>query len=259
MAGSAFVRRRPTVAAADGAGVKPGSNSCMPASVPATVVAIGPTVSRLGASGHTPSSGMRPWVVFNPTVPQHADGILIEPPVSEPSATSAWSVATATADPLEEPPGMRSASSGLTGVPNQGFVPIGSIASSCMFALPTRRAPAAREPARHEASRNAGSARSATARQPAVVTTPSTSMMSLTATRIPLPLASSFVMNVDMVVTRRPRPTARCPRTRGRTRCVRRPAATSAACTSTRSSPWPSRCRSSAPWRRRRCRWRRTR
>src|SRR5205823_14757474 len=114
--------------------------------------AIGPTVSRLGASGHTPSSGMRPYVVFRPTVPQQADGTRIEPPVSEPRATSASPEATATADPLDDPPGMRSGSRGLTGVPNHGFVPSGNMASSCRLALPTRRAPAARAPDRHAAS-----------------------------------------------------------------------------------------------------------
>jgi hypothetical protein len=34
------------------------------------------------------------------------------------------------------------ASSGLTGVPNHGLVPIGSIASSCRFVLPMICAPA---------------------------------------------------------------------------------------------------------------------
>ncbi len=56
----------------------------MPATRPATSRAIGPTVSKLGESGHTPSRGMRPDVVFKPAVPQHADGIRTEPPVSLP-------------------------------------------------------------------------------------------------------------------------------------------------------------------------------
>ena len=46
--------------------------------------AIGPTVSKLGASGQTPSSGMRPQVVFRPAVPQQAAGMRTEPPVSLP-------------------------------------------------------------------------------------------------------------------------------------------------------------------------------
>src|SRR5579862_4230304 len=100
------------------AGWKPGSNICMPRARPDTVAAIGPTVSRLDASGHTPSSEIRPWVVLSPAVPQQADGTRIEPPVSDPIATSASPLATATALPLDEPPGIRVASSGLIGVPN---------------------------------------------------------------------------------------------------------------------------------------------
>ncbi len=110
-------RNRPSVAAGSGEGVNPGSSSAMPRTTPATVAAIGPTVSSVGASGWTPSSGMRPYVVFRPTTPQQAAGVRTDPPVSVPSATSAPSVATATADPDDEPPGMRAGSSGFTGVP----------------------------------------------------------------------------------------------------------------------------------------------
>ena len=63
---------------------KPGSRSSMPDTRPDTSRAIGPTVSKLGESGHTPSSGMRPHVVFKPAVPQQAEGIRTEPPVSLP-------------------------------------------------------------------------------------------------------------------------------------------------------------------------------
>ena len=56
----------------------------MPATDPATSRAIGPTVSIDGASGHMPSSGMRPHVVLRPTIPQHAAGLRIEPAVSVP-------------------------------------------------------------------------------------------------------------------------------------------------------------------------------
>ncbi len=48
----------------------------------------------------------------------------MEPPVSVPRAMSASPVATATADPLDEPPGTRPGSSGLTGVPYQGLMPV---------------------------------------------------------------------------------------------------------------------------------------
>ena len=75
---------RPTRAAAVTSTEKPGSSRARPAATPATSRAIGPMVSMLGASGHTPASGIRPCVVFSPVMPQNAAGTLIEPPVSEP-------------------------------------------------------------------------------------------------------------------------------------------------------------------------------
>ena len=56
----------------------------MPATRPATSRAIGPTVSKLGERGQTPSREIRPHVVFRPAVPQQAEGIRTEPPVSLP-------------------------------------------------------------------------------------------------------------------------------------------------------------------------------
>ncbi len=70
-----------------------------------------------GASGHTPARGTTPKVVLSPATPQHAAGLRIEPAVSVPKPTSASPTATATAEPLDEPPGMRLGSSGLRGVP----------------------------------------------------------------------------------------------------------------------------------------------
>ena len=124
MAGSASIVTRPIAEGGPADTVNPGSSRAIPAIRPSTSRAIGPTVSRLGASGHTPVSGMRPQVVFRPVTPQHAAGIRIDPPVSEPYATSASPVATATADPLDDPPGTRVASSGLRGVPNAALIPL---------------------------------------------------------------------------------------------------------------------------------------
>ena len=56
----------------------------MPSSTAATSRPIGPTVSREGASGYTPATGIRPQVVFRPAIPQQAAGIRTEPPVSVP-------------------------------------------------------------------------------------------------------------------------------------------------------------------------------
>ena len=116
---------------------KLGSKSFIPSMSPRTSFAIGPIESKLGASGQTPSKETLPCVVLSPAIPQHAAGILIEPPVSEPNATSARSNATATADPLEEPPGTRFLPRGFTGVPYQGLIPVTPYASSCMLVRPT--------------------------------------------------------------------------------------------------------------------------
>ncbi len=74
-------------------------------------------VSKDGASGMMPSSGMRPWLVRMPRMPQRLAGTRTEPPVSEPSAKSTALPATAEAEPLEEPPGMRPGALEFTGVP----------------------------------------------------------------------------------------------------------------------------------------------
>src|SRR5580693_1833969 len=105
--------------------------------------------------------------------------------------------ATATADPLDDPPGSRVGSSGLIGVPNHWLTPEAPNASSCRLALPTMAAPAAPAPAMQAASRAAGAAVSASALQPAVVGTPAMSMTSFTAIRGPLPGRSSRLINVD--------------------------------------------------------------
>ena len=95
----------------------------------------------------------RPQVVFRPTTPQQAAGIRTEPPPSVPSATSASPQATATAEPLDEPPGSRRGSSGFTGVPDQAFVPAADQHSSDRLVLPTILAPDRRAAATTAASR----------------------------------------------------------------------------------------------------------
>ena len=97
---------------------------------PATSRAMGPTVSRLGARGRMPSRGTRPHVVFSPAVPQQAAGIRIDHPCRCRRPRPPRPSATATADPLDDPPGTRSASSGFTGVPYHGLIPVTPKASS---------------------------------------------------------------------------------------------------------------------------------
>src|SRR6187399_3343974 len=79
-----------------------------------------------------------------PTTPQNAAGWRIEPPVSLPSEPSAMPAATATALPLDDPPGVRVGSCGLRAGPNAEFSPDEPMANSSMFVLPTSSAPACR-------------------------------------------------------------------------------------------------------------------
>ena len=69
--------------------------------------------------GRAPVVGTRRAVLLKPTMPHSAAGIRIDPPVSDPKPTSAAPVATDTAAPEDEPPGIRSTvlSAELTGVP----------------------------------------------------------------------------------------------------------------------------------------------
>ena len=80
----------------------------------ATVRAIGPTVSKLAASGIDALVGTAPSAVLSPTTPQHAAGMRTEPPVSVPSASGTMPAASAAALPLLEPPATRSGAVGLT-------------------------------------------------------------------------------------------------------------------------------------------------
>ena len=140
-------------------------------------------MSKLGASGQTPSRETSPCVVFSPTTPQHAAGMRTDPPVSEPRVMSASPSATAATDPDNDPPGTRPGSAGFGGVPNHGLMPLVPNASSWRFVLPTSRPPACRTLRMQAASAAAGTPRSASVLQPAVVTDPSTSMRSFTPTR----------------------------------------------------------------------------
>ena len=88
---------------------------------PATVRAIGPGVSKLGASGKTPSAGRSPQVGLKPTTPQHAAGKRTEPALSVPMARSQRPAASAAPFPPLDPPGIRAASSGFTTAPKCGL------------------------------------------------------------------------------------------------------------------------------------------
>ena len=114
---------------------------------------------------------------------QKAAGRRTEPPVSEPRAAAAIPAATAAAEPLLLPPGVRARLQGFRVGPRKLFAPVGPRANSCMFVFPMTTAPASM-------SRLTGSAVSAASffsriRLPAVVGKPSRSNKSLIARGTP--------------------------------------------------------------------------
>src|SRR5215469_17682357 len=86
----------------------------------------------------------RPIVVLSPVRPHQDAGNRTEPPVSVPIAHGAKPAATATAEPLLDPPGVRatSVSHGFHGVPRCWLVPQPPIANSTVCVLPMTMRPA---------------------------------------------------------------------------------------------------------------------
>ena len=60
-----------------------------------------------------PVRGTRPYVGRRPVIPQYAEGVPIDPDVSEPIANGTRPPPSAAADPLEDPPDQRSLFQGL--------------------------------------------------------------------------------------------------------------------------------------------------
>ena len=85
--------------------------------VSGTVRAIGPSTGRLLQPTPRLSLGTRPGVGRKPTMPQNAAGLRSEPPVSEPVQSGAMPVASATAEPPDEPAADFCGSNGLPVAP----------------------------------------------------------------------------------------------------------------------------------------------
>src|SRR5258708_40156735 len=83
-----------------------------------TLRAIGPWTPRLRSTAATGVCATRPMLGRRPTMPQKLAGLRSEPPMSEPWASQAVPVASATAAPPEEPAADRDVSHGLRVVPN---------------------------------------------------------------------------------------------------------------------------------------------
>src|SRR5665811_8174 len=124
----------------------------------------------------------RPRWGFKPNSPQHAAGILIEPPPSPPRAAGTKPAATAAADPPLDPPVDLSVSQGFLVNPCAVDSVNGHWPNSGMAVLPMITAPAARSRRTTSASAGAGVEFE---RPPNVVTCPATSISSLMATGSP--------------------------------------------------------------------------
>src|SRR5215470_18201126 len=111
-------------------------------------------------------------------MPQYAAGILIDPPVSVPTARSHTPAATSAADPPDEPPEVREGSAGLRVSPISGCA--NPAAYSRHWVAANTSAPASRRRLTSTASAAAG-AGSCTG-LPHLVGTPAIAMMSFTAT-----------------------------------------------------------------------------
>ena len=128
---------------------------------------------------------IRPAVTFRPTMPHQAAGSRTEPPVSVPMATGARPAATATPEPLDEPPGVRCTerSQGFLGVPRWVLVPQLPMANSTVCVLPSTIIPAAMS--RSASVAVTGDTRSANTFEPPVVIRPPRSTRSLSAMGTP--------------------------------------------------------------------------
>src|SRR5699024_7852148 len=107
-----------------------------------TVFVIGPTWSRVQASGKTPYLLTRPYVCFSPTIPQAEDGILIDPAVSVPKEAMVASAATAAPEPPLEPPGILFIFQGFLTGPKCGLLFVIPHAYSCKLTFPVITTPA---------------------------------------------------------------------------------------------------------------------
>src|SRR5215469_10977844 len=117
-----------------------------------TVRAIGPATDRLFQPSPRRSLATRPGVGRKPTMPQNAAGLRNEPPVSEPEQIGAIPVASATAEPPDEPAQERTGSNGLPVAPYTALRVLAPAPNSGVLVLPITMAPAWRTPATSRSS-----------------------------------------------------------------------------------------------------------
>ncbi|MNT14418.1 hypothetical protein D3C72_1494240 [compost metagenome] len=95
-----------------------------------------PTVSSDGASCDTPPASITPAPGLNPTTPQVDAGMRTDPAVSVPSEARHKPAATATAEPLDDPPTAAAGSSGFSGAGKCGFSAVAPQAYSAITRAP---------------------------------------------------------------------------------------------------------------------------
>ena len=148
MSGSAAIAPAKSIAGAARVARSRGSGPPMTAvrsAASSTLRASGPSESSVVASGTTPARLITPYVGLSPVSPHSPEGMRIEPPVSEPTAAGARPAATATAEPLLEPPATRCVfvSQGFHGAPIGALRPQAPYANSTRCVLPSGIMPAA--------------------------------------------------------------------------------------------------------------------
>src|ERR1700759_190614 len=110
----------------------------------ATLRPIGPSTEMGVQPSARRSTATMPGEGRKPTTPQNEAGVRREPPVSEPVQTGSMSVARATAEPPDEPPGFNIGLNGLPDAPQTGLRLFEPAPNSGTLVLPTTTAPAAR-------------------------------------------------------------------------------------------------------------------
>src|SRR5450830_196054 len=121
--------------------------------VSATVRPMGPTTEIGVQPSSLRSLGTRPGDGRKPTTPHLAAGIRKEPPVSEPLHKGSRSVASAAAEPPDEPPALSSGLNGLPVAPQTVLRLLAPAPISGILVLPATIAPAARSLATSALSR----------------------------------------------------------------------------------------------------------
>src|SRR2546427_11742382 len=111
--------------------------------VSATVRAMGPVTLHGSHASGAGWTGTRPGEVRKPTTPQNAAGRRSEPPRSVPWASGPRPVASATAPPPVEPPGVSAGFQGLRVTPKPSLKVLAPAPNSGVLVLPSTMAPAA--------------------------------------------------------------------------------------------------------------------